>query len=255
MTVLNIFLSLLFLTPVLVKGQDDLGLSNGYTTFEAGSLKGEIVRSSQTLASLVSTGNQFDFLPSDRLVQLAFNGAHHLGDITLRYRISGGGEWTSVDSASARKPVTTLNSTTQDVVAAADMTPTLLNGIPLKVTREWLQYDDDFAVRFNITNNGNRSVELGSLGLPISINNIFTERPAEETQDKCALADPYIGLDAGYVRVSHLKGTGDALVITPLPATKLEAWRFLREPQGSFGYQSQTFEGNCKCAHAHKFSM
>jgi hypothetical protein len=244
MALFNIALTFLFLTPAIVKGQDDLVLSNGYTTFETGSLRGEIVRSSQTLASLNSTGNDFDFLPSDRLAQLAFNGAHHLGDTTLRYRTSTGGAWTSIDSASARKPVTALNITSQDVVAAADLEPTLPEGAPVKVTREWLQYDDDFAVRFNITNNGNGTVELGSLGLPVSINNIFTDRSAEDTAAKCALADPYIGLHAGYVRVSHLAGTGNALVITPIGAAKFEAWRFLKEPQGNFGYQSQTFEGN-----------
>ena len=244
MALFNIALSFLALTPALVKGQDDLGLSNGYTTFEAGSLKGEIVKTSQTLASLNSIGDEPDFLPSDRLAQLAFNGAHHLGDITFRYRTSSGNAWTSVDSASARKPIAALNGTSQDIIAAADLAPTLPSGIPVKVTREWLQYENDFAVRFNITNKGNESVELGSLGLPVSINNIFTGRSAEETQDKCALADPYIGLDAGYVRVSHLEGTGNALVITPIGATKLEAWRFLREPQGNFSYQSQTFEGN-----------
>jgi hypothetical protein len=249
MALFSVALSLLVLTPTFVKAQDDLGLSSGYTTFDAGSLKGDIVRSSQTLASLNSTGNQFDFLPSDRLAQLAFNGAHHLGDITFRYRTSTNGVWTNVDSASARKPVTALNSTDSDVIAAADLAPTLPGGTPVQIIREWLQYENDFAVRFNITNKGNGSVELGSLGLPVSINNIFTGRSAEETQAKCALADPYIGLDAGYVRVSHLEGTGNALVITPLAATKLEAWRFLHEPQGNFSYQSQTFEGNCKLLH------
>lgn len=245
MALLNIVLSFLVLTPAFVKGQDDLGISNGLTTFDAGSLKGEIVKSSQTLASLNSTGNEFDFLPSDRLAQLAFNGAHHLGDITLRYRASTGGAWTSVDSARARKPVTALNGTSQNVVAAADLTRTLPSGLPIRVTREWLRYEDDFAVRFNITNNNkNGSVELGSLGLPVSINNIFTGRTAEETQDRCDLADPYIGLNAGYVRVSHLEGTGNALVITPIGTTKFEAWRFLPEPEGNFSYQSQTFEGN-----------
>ncbi|KAF1929017.1 uncharacterized protein M421DRAFT_100731 [Didymella exigua CBS 183.55] len=244
MALFNIALSFLVLHPGLVQGQDDLGLSNGYTTFAAVSLKGEIVKSSQTLASLNSTGNEFDFLPSDRLGQLAFNGAHHLGDITLRYRTSTGGAWTSIDSASERKPVTALNRTSQGVIAAADLAPTLPSNLPVKVIREWLQYDDDFAVRFNITNDGNETVELGSLGLPVSINNIFTDKSAEDTAAQCALADPYIGLDAGYVRVSHLEGTGNALVITPIGATKFEAWRFLEEPDGNFGYQSQTFEGN-----------
>lgn len=244
MAFLKIALSLLVFIPNVVKGQDDLGLSNGFTAFDAGSLKGEIVKSSQTLASLNATSNSFDFLPSDRLAQLAFNGVHHLGDITLRYRTSDDGAWTSIDSASERKPVTPLNSTSQDVIAAADLTSALPSGLPVKVTREWLQYGNDFAMRFNFTNSGNGSVELGSLGFPISINNIFTERPAAETQEKCALADPYIGVDAGYVQVSHLTGTGSALVVTPLGKTAFEAWRFLKEPFGNFEYQEQTFEGN-----------
>jgi hypothetical protein len=244
MALLTLALSFLVLQQAPVRAQDSLGLGNGYTIFDIGTLKGQIVKDSQTLASLNSTGNEFDFLPSDRLDQLAFNGAHHLGDITLRYRKSSAEAWTSADSASAREPVLALNGTGQGVVAASDLTPTLPNEIPVKVTREWLKYGDDLAVRFNITNNHNGSVELGSLGLPISINNIFTGRTAVETQDKCALADPYIGLDAGYVRVSHLEGTGNALVITPIGASKLEAWRFLDEPQGNFSYQSQTFEGN-----------
>lgn len=131
----TIALSFLVLTATLVKGQDDLGLSNGYTTFIVGNLTGGIVKSSGTLASLNSTLNQFDFLPSDRVAQLAFNGAHHIGDVTLRYRASNSGAWTSVDSASTRRPVSTLNSTGQDVVAAADMGPTLPSGLPVTITR------------------------------------------------------------------------------------------------------------------------
>ncbi|KAJ4369573.1 hypothetical protein N0V83_005335 [Neocucurbitaria cava] len=240
----QIIISLLSSICSLVYGQDNLGLSNGYTKFQAGSFEGQIVKSSQTLASLNSSRTGFDFLPFDFLPQLALNGAHHLGDITLRYRTAGTGKWTSVDSATVRKPVTALNTSDANVVAASNLLPTLPSGLPLSITREWLRNGDDFAVRFNITNTATTALELGSLGLPVSINNIFTGRTAEDTQAKCALADPYIGLDAGYVRVTHLQGTGNALVITPLGSTPFEAWRFLHEPSGNFSYQSQTFEGN-----------
>lgn len=236
--------TLLSSIPALVSGQDTLGLSNGYTTYQGGSIQASIVKSSQTLASIISSSSNFNFLPFDFLPRLAFNGAHHLGDITLRYRTASSGSWTSIDSASARSPVTVLNNLGADVIAAADLQPTLPRGLPFKVTREWVRVGADFGVRFNITNTGTTTLELGSLGLPVSINNIFSTRPAEETQDKCSLADPYIGLDGGYVRVAHLKGTGNALVITPLGKTPFEAWRFLKEPSGNFGYQSQTFEGN-----------
>ncbi|KAF2788955.1 hypothetical protein K505DRAFT_410596 [Melanomma pulvis-pyrius CBS 109.77] len=230
---------------IVVNGQDNLGLANGYTAFQTKSIQGQIVRSSQTLASLNSSSSNFNFLPFDILSRLAFNGAHHLGDVTFRYRTSGSSAWTSVDSASARKPVTVMSSSLKpNLFAAADLAPTLPRNLPFLVTREWLQYEDDFAMRINITNTAKSIAELGSLGLPVSINNIFTGRTAEQTQDRCSLADPYVGLDAGYVRVSHLRGTGKALVITPLGSTPLEAWRFLKEPQGNYGYQSQTFEGN-----------
>lgn len=227
----------------LVSGQDNLGVGNGYTTFQAGSLNGQLVKSSQTLASL-KTSSGFDFLPFDLLPRLAFNGAHHLGDVTFRYRTSSAGNWATVDSASSRKAVTPLSRVSAGVIVGADIGPTLGSGLPLKVTREWLTSGNGLALRINITNTGSSSIELGSLGLPVSINNIFTNRPAEDTQTKCSFADPYIGLNAGYVRISPLSGTGNALVVAPLGSTQFEAWRFLQEPAGNFGYQSQTFEGN-----------
>ncbi|KAH8702958.1 hypothetical protein GQ44DRAFT_692826 [Phaeosphaeriaceae sp. PMI808] len=227
-----------------VNGQDNLGLQGGFTLIQGEKLRGSIVKASQTLASLNSSDNDFNFLPLDVLPRLAFNGAHHIGDITLRYRTSGSQSWKSIDSAASRNPISTLGALGPGVLAAANLASTLPNGLPLNISREWLQHEGDLAVRFNITNTASESVELGSLGLPININNIFTGRLAEETQQRCSLADPYIGLDAGYVRVTSLRGTGSALVITPLDKTAFEAWRFLEEPQGNFGYRSQTYEGN-----------
>ncbi|KAH7067117.1 hypothetical protein FB567DRAFT_259834 [Paraphoma chrysanthemicola] len=235
---------LLLFKAVGVFGQDDLGLQNGYINVETGSLRGSIVKSSQTLAGLNSSNTGFNFLPSDFLPKLAFNGAHHMGDITLRIRTNNTSTWTNVDSAARRKPVSSLSSSDANVIAGANLAPTLPVGLPLLVTREWMKHGQDFALRFNITNTAKDPVEVGSLGFPISINNIFSGRMAEATQKICSLADPYIGLDAGYVRVTHLEGTGSALVITPLGSTPFQAWRFLQEPQGNFGYRSQTFEGN-----------
>ncbi|KAJ4292781.1 hypothetical protein N0V90_009444 [Kalmusia sp. IMI 367209] len=225
-------------------GQDNLGLSGGYTNLQSTDFKGTIVKSSGTLASLNSSRTGFNFLPTDLLSKLAQNGAHHLGDVTFRYRTSSSASWTTVDSATSRKAVTQLASLGSGVLAGADLAPTLGTDRPFKVTREWLSSGSGLALRFNFTNTGSTSLELGSLGLPIAINNIFTNRLATDTQAKCSFADPYIGLDAGFVRVSPLSGTGNALVITPLGASAFEAWRFLKESSGSFGYQGQTYEGN-----------
>lgn len=238
------FLTTLLSNIIRVSCQDDLGVQQGFTAFEAGPIRGQILNVSQILGSLVVSDTNFNFLPTDFLPRLALNGANHLGDITFRYRTANSAQWTSVDSASARKPVADLRKSSTDVIAASDLTPTLPSNLPIQITREWLKSEGGFTLRFNITNNGQAIVELGSLGMPIAINNIFSTRSAEQTQDLCSLADPYVGLDAGYVRVSPLGGTGSPLIITPLGSTPFEAWRFLREPQGNFEYQSQTYEGN-----------
>ncbi|KAK2009902.1 hypothetical protein LZ32DRAFT_589394 [Colletotrichum eremochloae] len=229
----------------LVNGQssDKLGVGNGFIDYAAGQISGQIVRDSQTLASL-RPNSGFDFLPSDFLANLTINGAHHLGDVTFRFRAIGAGDWTDIDSATNRSAVKVLDNLAPGVIAGADLAPTLPNGVPLTVTREWLAEGEGLAVRINLTNNANTTIELGSLGLPVVINNIFTSRPAENTQAKCSLADPYIGLDAGYVRVSPVKGLGNALVVAPLGKSPFEAWRLLGEPQGEYGYQTQTYEGN-----------
>ncbi|KAF2733681.1 hypothetical protein EJ04DRAFT_494883 [Polyplosphaeria fusca] len=227
-----------------VASQDNLGLSQGYTAITTTFFNGRLVKSSQTLASLRSGPGGYDFLPFDILPQLAFNGAHHIGDVTLRYRTSKSSPWIGLDSANSRKAVSPLRNLGSSVIAAASLNPTLSESLPLNITREWFKLGNDLAMLINLTNLGTNTVEIGSLGLPLSINNIFTGRTAEKTQDLCSLADPYIGLNAGYVQVTPLKGTGNALTILPLGNTSFEAWRFLSEPQGNYGYQSQTFEGN-----------
>ncbi|KAF1951144.1 hypothetical protein CC80DRAFT_539054 [Byssothecium circinans] len=240
----NVFLAALISLQRFVDAQDDLGVAQGYTNFNTNAFNGQLVKASQTIASLRSASSNFDFLPLDVISQLAANGMHHTGDITIRYRNAGTTTWTSIDSSTSRRAVTALTGLGSGVIAAADLAPTLGSNLPLKITREWITQGNDVALRFNITNTASNSVELGSLGLPLSINNIFSDRTAVDTQAKCSLADPYIGLQAGYVRVSPLKGTGNALVVVPFASTRFEAWRFLPERSGSFGYQGQTFEGN-----------
>ncbi|KAL2010653.1 hypothetical protein VTN00DRAFT_6460 [Thermoascus crustaceus] len=124
------------------------------------------------------------------------------------------------------------------------MEPTLPGNIPLNVTREWVDVSGDLGLRFTLENSGDEDIEIGSLGFPTECNSIFTNRSAVEIQEKCSLEDPYIGLDAGYLQITPVRGTGTALVITPLGDTPLEAYRNL--PEVSYPgteYGSQTFEG------------
>lgn len=223
---------------------DNLGLGNGYIEIATPSFNARIVRDAQVLASFKPAGDSFDFLPFDLLKVRARHGQYHWGDVTLRYRQQGATQWINADSAKARAPVKAI-SLRAGVFAASDMSPTLPQG-PLNVTREWLQVENDLGLRFTIKNIGTAAVEIGSLGFPAEFNSIFTNRSPLSMQQLCSMSDPYIGLDAGYIRVTPVKGTGKALVVTPLNGTRtpLEAYRNLAETSYSeTGYGSQTFEG------------
>ncbi|KAI1459623.1 hypothetical protein F4805DRAFT_455423 [Annulohypoxylon moriforme] len=222
---------------------DDLGIKNGYTTIKTTNFNAKIVRDAQVLASLTSAGSTFDFLPFDLISDRAGNGQYHWGDITFRYRKGSSGAWTDGDSSSARKAVTSVKAGA-GVLAASDLEPTLATLGPLNVTREWLDVSGDLGLRFTIGNTGKSPVEIGSLGFPAEFNSIFTNRAATDTQRLCSLSDPYVGMHAGFIRVSPVSGTGAALVVTPLGDTPLEAYRNLNEPSyAATAYGSQTFEG------------
>ncbi|KAI1653381.1 hypothetical protein F4813DRAFT_255741 [Daldinia decipiens] len=222
---------------------DNLGLKNGYITIKTANFNAKIVRDAQVLASLSPAGDSFDFLPFDLISARAGNGQYHWGDITYRYREDNNGPWIDGDSAASRKAVTTYKVGT-GVLASSGLTPTLPGGGPLNVTREWLDVSGDLALRFTIENSGASPVEIGSLGFPAEFNSIFTNRAAGDTQRLCSLSDPYVGMHAGYIRVSPVRGTGAALVVTPLGDTPLEAYRNLDEPYyQATDYGSQTFEG------------
>ncbi|KAK1854569.1 hypothetical protein CCHR01_02845 [Colletotrichum chrysophilum] len=222
--------------------QDNLGLSNGYITLTTANFNLQLVRNAQVLASLKPAGDTFDFLPFDYLSKRARNGQYHWGDITFRYRQSGATAWADGNSASARQTVTALTAGS-GVLASSRLGPTLPTG-PLNITREWLDVSGDLGLRFTIQNSGSSAVEIGSVGFPAEFNSIFTNRLATDMQRLCSLSDPYIGMHAGQIRVAPIRGTGAALVITPLGDTPLEAYRNLPETYYSdTAYGSQTFEG------------
>lgn len=232
----------LFLFAKTAVAQDDIGFVNGLFNFSTSNFDVSLIKDSGTLASLRPSNSDFDFLPFDyfwkgRRVQ---NGSYHWGDITLRYRKHCGGNWTDGDSAAARTPVVWLET---DAVASMNLEETMENG-PLNITREWMDLDGDLALQFTIENTGEANIEIGSLGFPAAVNNIFTDRRAEEMYEKCSFMDPYIGLHAGYLQVTPISGVGPALVVTPLENTPLEAYRFLpEENRGGTRIESNGWEG------------
>lgn len=235
-------MSLLIVSVVLCCLQN---IVSAQTTFSTTTFTGVLASGSQVLQSLKPNAlSSFDFSPSDYFSQRNGNLNYHTGDLTFRYRLPGATGWTDGNTAAARSPVTSTNSSS-GALASANLGPTLnTSRHALGITRTWSDYNGDLALNFTIQNVAGQDVEIGSLGMPIEFNNIFTMRTSTDTRDKCVLIDPYIGLHGGYVQVTRLAGTGPQLVVTPLgDSTKFEAWRFLKEAPGPLGYQSQTFEG------------
>src|SRR5213079_1596641 len=112
-------------------------LAQGRITLDTPEFTLDLVRSSQTVAGLKpKAAPEFDFTPGDLLVERSKDGYYHLGDIDLRLRTERSGEWKNYSTALARSAVIALRTTDQ-ILAAADLAPTLPADIPVQVIRSW----------------------------------------------------------------------------------------------------------------------
>jgi hypothetical protein len=215
-----------------------LGIEQGISEFDTPDFRIKLVNASQTLAALEPKGaNGFDFTPADRIANRARDGFYHFGDITFRLK-NDDETWREFSTATARKPVLALPVQFPDL-ARADLSPTLPADCPVQVIRTWTVAGGKLALQFQLINKTDRPVEIGHLGIPMIFNNIITNRKLPEAHEKNSFSDPYIGLDAGYIQVTRLKGNGPALVVVPDGKTPFEAYQLLREP----ARPQQTSEG------------
>lgn len=216
-----------------------LGLENGTRYLDTPDYSLRLGKSSGVAIGLLPKGgNGFDFTPSDWLTRRSSDGFVHLGDLTLRVRPLGSGEWKEYRTYAKRAPVRPLRAEGA-TLSADDLGPTLPADCPLRVVRRWAVRDGRLTLEFDVTNLGSKSVEIGALGIPMPFNNIIMDRSLEEAHAKCSFTDPYIGEDAGYLRVTQLNGVGPTMVVTPVGHTPLEAWRLVNEPMRP----NQVFEG------------
>lgn len=217
-----------------------LGLESGLTEIRTPGFNLKLVRASQTVAALQPHGTDgFDFTPGDRLEMRSGDGLYHLGDLTLRLRTGDNREWESYSTATARAPVTELESS-GPVLSSADLSNTLPDDIPLKITRFWELDEGSLVLRFEIKNASDKPVEIGSLGIPLIFNNILHNKKLDEAHIRCVFYDPYTGQDAGYLQVTRLHGHGPVLLVTPYGNTPFEAWNPLLDDPTPKGV---TFEG------------
>ena len=163
--------------------------------------------------------DRFSFVPRRHSPVPA--GQYALGDIDVRLRTDG--LWQDISSAFHRMPVRALERGVGDL-AAADLTPTLPASSPIAIERRWRVRDDLLILHFSIRNRSGDKVEIGGLGLPMPFDNILTGRTLEQAHAEASFADPYVGLDAGYLQVTRLNGQGPALLILPEGHSPFEAW-------------------------------
>jgi uncharacterized protein DUF5695 len=210
-------------------------LSDGTMSLQTPELELSLVRSSQTVAALHPTQDKsFDFTPGDILVERSRDGYYHLGDIDLRLREGTSGEWKSYSTALARTPVTALPAS-GNVLAAADLSPTLPADIPLEITRSWQIENGKLVLRFALKNKTSQPVQIGSLGIPMVFDNVLNHRTLEQAHAICSFYDPYVGMDAGYLQVTRLNGHGPALLVVPDGKTPFEAYSPILGPRRTRG--------------------
>lgn len=210
-------------------------LDQGTQDFDSPDFKISMVRSSQTVAALKpKAAGDFDFTPGDLLVARSKDGFFHLGDLTLRLRTRGSGDWKNYSTAAVRHPVAALTSS-KDVLATADLSPTFAADIPLQVIRTWALDSGKLALRFTLKNKSSEPVQIGALGIPMIFNNVLNDRSLDEAHAKCSFYDPYIGEDAGYLQVTRLSGHGPVLLVVPEGRTPFEAYNPILDRGGRMG--------------------
>ncbi|HLK55891.1 MAG TPA: DUF5695 domain-containing protein, partial [Chthonomonadaceae bacterium] len=212
--------------------------AKGIEKVDVGPFTLSLLKATQTAAALSPKGTTFDFTPGDRLSGRLGDGYYHLGDFTLRAR-SAGKAWVLVSSATSdREKIKPVRE--EEALAAADLTPTLNAECPVSVVRAWTAANGTLALRFRLTNRTQQPVEIGAFGAAMVFNNLISGRSLDDTHDRCAFADPYIGGEAGYLQVTRLNGQGPALLVLPEKGTSFEAYRPLYDDPTP---RDVTFEG------------
>lgn len=194
---------------------------------ESADLALTLLPDNQVVASLSPKGSTSDFTPGDRLEQRLAPRFYNLGDVTLRVRTSGAGEWKHYTSAAKQADIQVLPS--GQALAAADLTASLGKDCPVRVERRWALAGTHLVLRFTVKNITRQSLELGAFGAAMVFNNDFSGRHLDEVHEKCWFADPYIGGEAGYLQVTRVNGAGPVLLVVPEKGTSFEAYRPLRD--------------------------
>ena len=204
-----------------------------FTAFTAGGLYLEVRNASGTIAVLRAAGGDanFSYVPGEKSGQRVAAGTHRLGDATLRVREYGtAAAWVQASTTLARPggPVAPIAvpRIPGTNLWAADLTQ-LLNASSasfavaapgLRVVRELTVAPDGLGVVLSIlldNEEGAAAVEVGGLDVSLVTDSDWSGLSLEQNAARCSLAEPYTGLDGGFVRIVRITGEGPALLVTP----------------------------------------
>lgn len=169
-------------------------------------------------------------------------GHQHLLDLSFRViepAAPGNSTLFSTAHADGRVQLPAIHAAGE--LAAVDLTPSL-PASPLTVERHYTEdkANGDLIVSYTVKNRQDRNVEVGSLGISMVFDQLFSGRSLAQVAADCSFTDPYIGGGAGYVQVVSTTGTGPVLLVLPELGGGFEAWRLLEEDLTARGV---TFEG------------
>jgi hypothetical protein len=226
------------------------GGADAVTNFTLGGLSFGLRNRTGTIAVLHDAGDDsgFSFTPDDAgRLQANF---HHLGDVTLKVRLAGGGSWATVTTASSTAAAPQVAPTVPGAFWASDVSSLLATPAApgLVVTRQYTAPADGGGIVLHtvVTNGGAQPVEIGGFGTSIVTNNNWNGLSLEQNAATCSLLEPYVGGDAGFAKATRITGSGPVLMVAPhaascgpagLPAgatvafcgSPLQVWRPLRE--------------------------
>ena len=206
-----------------------LFMDQGESKFTTKSFRLTLVDASQTVKHLSPLSDtSFDYTPVDRIMQRDKDGLYHLGDLNIMLKKEGESKWKRYSTAEQRKPIVKL-PVKENILAASDLSSTMPADIPIAIKRFWETIDGDLVLRFQFTNNSPVDIEIGSLGIPLTFNNILEGKSLDEAHRDNVFFDPYIGQDAGYLQVNRLHGKGGSLLVLPHQNAGFEAYNPLND--------------------------
>ena len=210
-----------------------------------------------TLAALhPNMSDPFSFINNDTAANYSSHASYHShGDITLLVRPAHNTShpYTAYTTAAAHSPPALPVDTADGELAAWDVSGLMRPGSGLRVVRRWgvaalntSETSSGLTMEVVVENVGGEAVELGGFGVSALFSSNWNDMDLSQAAAYCSLAEPYIGGEHGYVKVTRLTGTGRVLLMTAAEGQRatsgLTAWRQLKgDDRTPTGY---AFEGH-----------